>query len=404
MDNDTFQCDYCKQTDLRQLVYNSTNDCHICTVCGTVLDHLCLAQFIHYTCQIRSFGQLLFTAQPAQDSVNLEGNPAGFEAGNEICPPTQSSECSQKLHGNKGTYKRMVHITEHISAHNHHAPKIPAHHLDTIKHYHLLLKGRNWIYRKLFESRIPTKKEIQTLLRFVDRHQEEYSRNYCHLYLEKWESLIEELENIERPVFSALEAAQIAVLMMKFSNLWDEWQPADGQRRKRKFQERKHFPNINYAFRQALHLLNLHKYDNAFPVPVTSLDTLNRYWEKMCHQLNIPFCHLTPTNYVSTMSSSGGNLTANSTDTTPDDGVECLTPAATGIILTTLDQHFQVKNIVSSTNPPFNREGKDLEIIVRKRHQSKLHQYFPSAKSTCTREKSPPPPQPQVITVSPNWQ
>lgn len=396
MDNDAFQCDYCKQTDLRQLVYDSTNDCHICTACGTVLDHLCLAQFIHYTCRAQSAGQLLSEGQQLGD---LDGPPAGFEAGNDACPPTQSSECSRKMRGNKGTYKRMVHITERISAHNRREPKIPAHHLDTIEHFHLLLKKRNWIYRKLFENKIPTKKEIQTLLRFVDRHQEEYSRNYCHLYLEKWESLIEELENIERPVFSALEAAQIAVLMMKFSNLWDEWQPADGQRRKRKFQERKHFPNINYAFRQALHLLNLHKFDNAFPVPVTSLETLNHYWQKMCHQLKIPFCHLTPTNYVTALSS-GGNLTANSTGTSPDDGVECSTPRDT-----TLDQHFQVKNIVSSTNPPFDKEGdRDCEMIVRKRRQSKLHQYFPSAKSTCTRENNSQPTvtPTAVITVSPN--
>jgi len=292
-----FSCPNCNQTDINKLLYQQDDNTHICTECGIVLSEFSFADYVSCLRELETLEE----TTPIGDATSLDESrivPLHDSDGKPVVPlPGHLNPTTSKPF--KASYKRMVHITERISAHNRREPKILRCFLDQIRKYHQILRSRNPIYDELARTGRLGKKDIQTLLRFVDSQQGPEKRFFCHLYLERWESIVEEIEGTQREVFRADEMAKVALLMMRFSDIWDQWQPVKDCETKEswKFKDRKHFPNINYGFRQALHLLDLHKYDDAFPVPVTSLPRLHYYWEKICEALNIEFCVVTPNGY-----------------------------------------------------------------------------------------------------------
>jgi len=292
-----FSCPNCNQTDINKLLYQQDDNTHICTECGVVLSEFSFADYVSCLRELETLEE----TTPIGDATTLDESrtvPLCGGSGESVVPlPSHLNPTTSKQF--KASYKRMVHITERISAHNRREPKIPHYLLDEIRKYHQILRSRNPIYDELARTGRLGKKDIQTLLRFVDSQQGKEYRFFCHLYLERWESIVEEIEGTQREVFREDEMAKVALLMMRFSDIWDQWQPVKDRETKEswKFKDRKHFPNINYGFRQALHLLDLHKYDNAFPVPVTSLPRLHYYWQEMCKALNIEFCVVTPNGY-----------------------------------------------------------------------------------------------------------
>ena len=300
MTDETFHCTDCQQTDLYKLVYQPNDDTHICTVCGAVLADVSFAQYIEYLQVSARVDNAVVpvTSVPTSDLCNGD-DAAEWVVLEEGCVPLAAPP-PVVVRPYKGTYSRIVHFTERISAHCRRDPEIPEHHLNTIRQVHLQRKARDWFYRQLFKQGLVNKAEIQKLLRLVDKRQEsKVERVYCKLYLERWESLIADLEGVKRPTFTDLQAAQVGELMIRFSVLWDSWQPpavrdAEEKRQRWRYPHHKHFPNINYAFRQALNILNLHQFDSAFPVPRTSLPQLNRFWRHICQTLHIPFCQVTP--------------------------------------------------------------------------------------------------------------
>lgn len=158
----------------------------------------------------------------------------------------------------KGTYSRRVHFIERVSAHLRNTPDIVAAHLETLHTYHHKLLENNCMYKIMFEQQRAGKKEVQILLRHIDKalqpknsetsvpHVPEFSKcacegvveetmdgyftcrncgkkyfeSLCRLYLEKWNEIVSLLGDINYPVYKDYELAMIGCKFMMFSNLW----------------------------------------------------------------------------------------------------------------------------------------------------------------------------------------
>jgi len=188
---------------------------------------------------------------------------------------------------------------ERLSAHCRREPEICEEDKQILFQYHKLFIDKNWIYKERSETEKIGKKEIQQLLRFIDNNSNllpsiggnqtnKKKKGFCLLYLEKWNSIVELLTGLEYPIYNEIELAKIGHLFMKFSNLWDKWQPPyDKIKEKCKYKKRKHFPNINFIFQKIHNLLGIQHFNKYFPIPTTksSLIKLNNYWYDMCFEL-----------------------------------------------------------------------------------------------------------------------
>lgn len=83
----------------------------------------------------------------------------------------------------KGTYQRKVHLTERLREHNREEPQIPEMDILKITEQHQLLISTNYFYRKLATTNQYGKKEIQKLLRSIDK--KEGTKKFSRLYLGK---------------------------------------------------------------------------------------------------------------------------------------------------------------------------------------------------------------------------
>ncbi len=120
--------------------------------------------------------------------------------------------------------------------------------------------------------------------------------------------LVSHLEGVNFKKYTPEDAFKLVNFMMKYSTLWDLWQPPSrkfelvygpfnenepdrrGEFVQYKFKARKHFPNINFSVRQIHKILGLHKdYDSHYPLPTTpsALAKLKVYWKEMCKAINL---------------------------------------------------------------------------------------------------------------------
>ncbi len=81
----------------------------------------------------------------------------------------------------KNTYLRSVHLTERFREHNRSEPDIPEADLSIIYAAHKDLCTHDWFYRECSETQNFNKKNVQRLLRFVDKRQGE--KRFTRLYL-----------------------------------------------------------------------------------------------------------------------------------------------------------------------------------------------------------------------------
>ena len=195
-------------------------------------------------------------------------------------PQIESPPIKKRKFGEKNSYKRRVHFMERFSQFFRKEPDLDFEDKKLIKKYHEKYLQVNPIYKSLVESGSITKKDIQNLLRFIDK--KENSKKFCRLYLEKWVSIAYEICFVEIPHYTVEEYVKVGVELLKFSNLWDELYPPSIKTNKEEwyFPNRKHFPNINFAIQQIHNYLGLEKYNKYFPIPTTnhSLKKLKYYW------------------------------------------------------------------------------------------------------------------------------
>jgi hypothetical protein len=187
----------------------------------------------------------------------------------------------------KGTYQRKVHLTERFREHNRDDPDILPEDLSKIYKQHEYLRSSDYFYGWIANSNEFGKKEIQRLLRSVDR--QEGTKKYSRLYLERWNSLCDALEGVRKPVYTLIQASKVGVLFMMFSNLWDEWQnPRDRETRESwRFKDRKHIPNMNFLLCRIHDMLDIGYHNKCFPIPTTrsSLNKIKRYYTEMLNEL-----------------------------------------------------------------------------------------------------------------------
>lgn len=248
-----YSCQQCSNNDIRNFQYFPNEDWYVCMECGLVCTDLCDAQVVEEYCKL----------------VVPQGKK-----------PFQNS------------FNRRVHIMERISATQRKDPEICQEDALQLQIYHELYQERDYFYRERAKAKCLNKKDIQKLLRFVDKLEKENGKKWCKLYLEKWNSILEILEGIQLPTYSYEEIARIVSLLLRFSNLWDIWQPpTDRETRERwKYKDRKHFINYNFAFQKMHKLLNIKGKNMLYPKPTTiaSLKKLEKYWQDMCMELGLP--------------------------------------------------------------------------------------------------------------------
>lgn len=174
--------------------------------------------------------------------------------------------------------------------------------------------AKDFCYRHLVRNGRATKKEVQKLLRFIDKSEHKksgcwfmankkkccrgligvcggYPFQYSKHCLEKWNTILAEVMNTYLPTYNEEQMGKIGAYFMRFSTLWDYWQPAAHKdtRDVWKFKNRKHFPSINFAIRIAHKMLNIKGFDRAFPIPNTKSSTskLQDFWVHMFDALKI---------------------------------------------------------------------------------------------------------------------
>lgn len=197
--------------------------------------------------------------------------------------------------GFKGTYRRRAHINERLSSAHLVDPVICDEDLLTIKNTFLSETRRNWLFGLRYRSKLIGKRDIQTILRRIDKKvKTPVKRNFCVKYLEKWKTLKHYLEGSEPLKYTYEQTGAVGAMFVKISNAWDDLQPpADKETRKSwKFSDRRHIPNFNFLFRRIHTLLGpeYKKFDKEFPVPRNekAIKKLWVWWRAICEKANLP--------------------------------------------------------------------------------------------------------------------
>lgn len=258
-------CENCDK-DIRHGVYfvfDSRSDDHICTNCGNVYrNEGAPRRLIRYS----SRGVVLDNATPG----------------------------TIPAHGSKNTYNRRAHINERLSSANIMDPIISTEDFAQIKKEFERFLRTNWFFRQRAERRRLDKRDVQSILRSIDKRAEK--RSFCVQYLEKWKSILADLLHFEPEKYSYDETGVVGAYFQMISNAWNTMQPPhDKQARGTwKFKERRHCPNFNFLF-QRIHCLigsdMPKRYDKEFPIPKNpkAVERLWRWWEAIAAHLNLPF-------------------------------------------------------------------------------------------------------------------
>jgi len=199
----------------------------------------------------------------------------------------------------KGSYNRRAHINERLYAHCLREPAVPAEHHCIIQEYMDHYIRANCGAALAAGGFTPSKRDIQRILRSLDKSKKHPEIKWCKKYLERWKSIAEFYVNPDyvfsaemptvQPSYNSTELAYVGQLFMAFSNLWDRWQPPSQKfdRSNWRWPDRKHFPNFNYMFRKIHALLGYTHHDPYFPLPVSSTAKLDIYYNAMCKELGI---------------------------------------------------------------------------------------------------------------------
>lgn len=264
LDRETLVCSNCGEDDYSKFINcDGTNDEHstVCTSCGCV--QVGWSNFDYSNCGAK---------RTEEDSDNVLGRKA----------PRFS-----------GRYARRVHFVERLSAHNRKEPAIPDHILQLISSYQQQYLQHAPFHRYRTEQKCLGKRDIQNLLRFIDRQEKkklkegEKPPKICKLYLERWVSIVVFLNDQEIPEYTPEQANELGPIFEQLSGIWDRWQPPYKDKEERadyyKFKNRKHFPNFNFVFQKLHEHLGMPHYNKYFPKPTTkgALKRLNKYWEEL---------------------------------------------------------------------------------------------------------------------------
>jgi hypothetical protein len=210
-----------------------------------------------------------------------------------------------KVRARGSTYNRRAHINERLSSANAVDPIIPKENFSRIVEETTALRRSNWFFNRKFETGRLDKRDIQTILRSIDKKiaKEAITENdvkltkraYCVQYLEKWKSIVADLLGKDPVKYTYAETGTVGAYFQLISNAWDSMQPPHdkSERKSWKFKERRHCPNFNFIF-QRIHTLigpeMCKKYNKEFPIPKNphAVARLWTWWTAIAKYLNLP--------------------------------------------------------------------------------------------------------------------
>ena len=265
----TTECYNCGNTNYLRFDYDVNFDNCICMECGSVLQQM-------------QYSNLL--ACSSLDQPGMEET---------------ESKTSKPPKVYKGTYHCWAYLMECLSAACFREPDINEDDKKKIKLEYELYSKRSWFHKQKQEQGLISKKDIQTILRSLNKKNN--TKVFTTRYLEKWKS-IKSLLGGNVKVYTPEELAKVGAKLMEYSGKWDFMQPASDKEDCVLwfFKNRKDFPSVNYILRKIHHELGIKGMDGDFPIPITgnSIKQLNQYLKKMHPEDETPMVQTSMDNFV----------------------------------------------------------------------------------------------------------
>jgi hypothetical protein len=239
-------CSNCGNSDVSLFEYRPESDASICQCCGVVLTNIGWLELTN----------AVVTPQTAETADNKVGD----------VPPTK--------HAYKGSYDRRAYIVERLRAACLRDPQVPPEDQQLIQQEYIRQAQTNWIERQRADKKYITKRDIQNVLRSLDKQYKLKTGKkgtYATRYLEKWKS-IKAFLGAPVKVYTPEQVAKVGARLMRFSSQWNLYQPAAHAKDRDVwiFKNRKDFPSINFMIRRIHQDLKLKGMDADFPIPQTT--------------------------------------------------------------------------------------------------------------------------------------
>jgi hypothetical protein len=233
-------CTVCGNEDVTTFQYNYDDNTTTCTQCGAMLDSIGWAEYI------------------------------------QMVPPPPKDADAKTKRKYKGTYNRRAYIVERIAASCMCEPEIkPDEHKDIIKAEYEKYSNRSYFERLRAQNKLINKKDIQSILRSIDKRNG--NSKFTTKYLEKWKS-IKNMLGAQVRVYTPEESIRVGSSLCQWSGLWNDAQPPSRaedppEQRPWVFKYRKDFPSLNYMIRRLHKKHGIKGMDSSFPLPVTKGST-----------------------------------------------------------------------------------------------------------------------------------
>ena len=202
----------------------------------------------------------------------------------------------------KGTYIRLSHISERLTAAQCQEPLVDEADMAVIEDEYERMQARavakprpGAAARPHKEPRPLSRQTIQHLLRTLDQKQRagklpdrpsidhsRVKRYWTVRYLERWKSISNRLSGAELPTFTQRQLLEIGSDLLELSTKWDQHQnPRDPKRDSWTFPDRKHFIAINYLIRMIMKNRGIKGFEQQFPLPrcQSTLKRLRAYYD-----------------------------------------------------------------------------------------------------------------------------
>lgn len=230
-------CSECGNEDARLFQYDGDNDTTICTNCGFVNAAMHIAEYLDL---------------PVPEDVLLA---------NQQNPPKKDY---------KGSYERRAYLIERLRAAKMEEPRIPEDRVEQIKQQYNEYCKSNYFRNLRKEHNYITKRDIQQILRALDKKHSPKKKEYTTKYLEKWKTIKKFLGGKVR-TYTHEEYVTVGTKLTKMSRKWDEAQPRSrkDERSTWVFPQRMDFPGFNFLVRKIHRQEGIKGMDSSFPLPVT---------------------------------------------------------------------------------------------------------------------------------------
>lgn len=235
-------CTECNNGDATLFLYDHDADSTICTACGFVNADM---HWLEYS------------------SLPIPIAPETGEGPTDVPVQPRKKIC-------KFSYHRPAYLTERLRQSRLGEPRIPKEKLDLIQQEYEEFSHRNYFQNLRKRDGIINKRDIQFVLRSLDRKLSPKKKEYTTKYLEKWMSIKKFLGGAVR-TYTYEEYVKVGTRLAKLSQKWDINQPRSRKDTRDNwiFKQRMDFPGFNFLTQRINKQLGIKGMGSAFPLPVT---------------------------------------------------------------------------------------------------------------------------------------